>query len=440
MAIFAPKFATAMLNNTRPNNGIMRFSMRIMSLLLGFGLAGSVLASSGGGENPDPGEFIIHHIADAHDIHLWGEGPSAVHIPLPVISYSPEYGWSMFSSAHLLHHGEDHVDLSDHGMEGAHAAHGSHGGGGQYHCHTTDLTYTLDGNGALHAHNSAGDHVKAYDLSISKSVLGMFIVIFMMMLIFPRVGSAYKKRKGQAPKGLQNALEPLILFIRDEVAIPSIGAKKADRYLPFLLTTFFLPKGLQNALEPLILFIRDEVAIPSIGAKKADRYLPFLLTTFFFIFLCNLLGLVPFIGAFNVTGTVGVTLILATFVFIITTVSGNRHYWGHIFWPPGVPLPIKLILVPVEVVGILLKPAVLMIRLTANIGAGHIIILALTFLVFIISDYGANTAAGIGTGIFSVAFMIFMYFIELLVAFLQAYVFTLLAALYFGDATQEAHH
>lgn len=402
-AIFAPKFATAMLNTTRPYNGIMRFSMRILSLLLGFGLTGSVLASSGGGENPDPGEFIIHHIADAHDIHLWGEGPSALHIPLPVISYAPGFGWDVFSSAALLHHGEDHVDMSDHGLDGGHAAHDhaaedGHGDGG-YHSHSTGLTYSLDGNGTLRAADETGRTVEGvYDLSISKSVLGMFLVIFLMLLIFPRIGSSYKKRKGQAPKGLQNALEPLILFIRDEVAVPSIGEKKADRYLPFLLTTFF------------------------------------------FIFLCNLLGLVPFIGAFNVTGTVGVTLTLATFVFIITTVSGNRHYWGHIFWPPGVPLPIKLILVPVEVVGILLKPAVLMIRLTANIGAGHIIILALTFLVFIISDYGANTAAGIGTGIFSVAFMIFMYFIELLVAFLQAYVFTLLAALYFGDATQEAHH
>lgn len=386
-----------MLNNTRPNKGIMRVSMRILSLLLGFGLTGSALASSGGGENPDPGEFIIHHIADAHDIHLWGDGPSAVHIPLPVIGYAPSRGWSLFSSSHLLHHGEDHVDMSDHGTGAAHSGHDDDASG-RYHCHSTDLTYSLDANGALHAQDGSGNSVQAYDLSISKSVLGMFIVIFIMLLLFPRVGSAYKKRKGEAPRGLQNALEPLILFIRDEVAIPSIGAKKAERYLPFLLTTFF------------------------------------------FIFLCNLLGLVPFIGAFNVTGTVGVTLVLATFVFIITTVSGNRHYWGHIIWPPGVPLPIKLILVPVEVVGILLKPAVLMIRLTANIGAGHIIILALTFLVFIISDYGANTAAGIGTGIFSVAFMIFMYFIELLVAFLQAYVFTLLAALYFGDATQEAHH
>ena len=383
----------------------MQYLKGAVALLLGFGLMGNAFASSAEDGKPNPGDFIIHHIADAHDIHLWGDGPSALHIPLPVISYAPGFGWDVFSSSALLHHGEDHVDMSDHGMDGTHADHDhasgdAHGhGGGGYHSHATGLTYTLDGNGMLHAADDTGHAVEnVYDLSISKSVLGMFLVIFMMLLIFPRIGSSYKKRKGQAPKGLQNALEPLILFIRDEVAVPSIGEKKADRYLPFLLTTFF------------------------------------------FIFLCNLLGLVPFIGAFNVTGTVGVTLTLATFVFIITTVSGNRHYWGHILWPPGVPLPIKLILVPVEVVGILLKPAVLMIRLTANIGAGHIIILALTFLIFIISDYGANTAAGIGTGIFSVAFMIFMYFIELLVAFLQAYVFTLLAALYFGDATQEAHH
>ena len=393
------------MNFTLSHSGKQRLTKGFSALFLALGLFGTALASSTEGGKPNPGEFIIHHIADAHDIHLWGEGASALHIPLPILAYAPGKGLDMFSSAHLLHHGEDHVDASDHGMEGGHAAHEGHEhaahadhGDGTYHSDKTHLTYHLDGNGVLHAVNHDGQEADFYDLSISKSVFGMFVVILLMLLIFPRVGASYKKRKGQAPKGLQNALEPLILFIRDEVAVPSIGEKKAGRYLPFLLTVFF------------------------------------------FIFFCNLLGLIPFIGGFNVTGTVGVTLTLATFVFIITTVSGNKHYWGHILWPPGVPLPIKFILVPVEVVGILLKPTVLMIRLTANIGAGHIIILALTFLVFIISDYGANVAAGVGTGIFSVLFMIFMYFIELLVAFLQAYVFTLLAALYFGDATQEAHH
>ena len=395
-----------MMHFTLSQTGKQRLTKGFSALLLALGLFGTAQASGTEGGKPNPGEFIIHHIADAHDIHLWGDGPTALHIPLPIIAYVPGHGVDVFSSAHLMHHGEDHVDESDHGMgDPAHTGHEGHEheadhghGDGTYHSGSTHLTYHLDGNGVLHAEDHDGAAAQIYDLSISKSVFGMFLVIFLMLLVFPRVGSAYKKRKGQAPKGLQNALEPLILFIRDEVAVPSIGEKKAGRYLPFLLTVFF------------------------------------------FIFFCNLLGLIPFIGGFNVTGTVGVTLTLATFVFIITTVSGNKHYWGHILWPPGVPLPIKFILVPVEVVGILLKPTVLMIRLTANIGAGHIIILALTFLVFIISDYGQHVAAGVGTGIFSVAFMIFMYFIELLVAFLQAYVFTLLAALYFGDATQEAHH
>jgi F-type H+-transporting ATPase subunit a len=130
--------------------------------------------------------------------------------------------------------------------------------------------------------------------------------------------------------------------------------------------------------------------------------------------------------------------VLATFVFILTTINGNAHYWGHIVWPPGVPLAIKFILVPIEILSVFIKPAVLMIRLTANINAGHIIILAFTSLIFIFGEKGAG--AGYGVGVFSTAFMIFMYFIELLVAFLQAYVFTLLAALYFGDATQEHHH
>jgi F-type H+-transporting ATPase subunit a len=186
------------------------------------------------------------------------------------------------------------------------------------------------------------------------------------------------------------------------------------------------------------LFIRDEVAIPSLGKKKADKFLPFLLTVFFFIWMCNILGLVPFLGGFNITGTLGVTLVLAAFVFVLTSINGNKHYWGHILWPPGIPLPIKFILVPIELVGVVLKPIVLMIRLTANISAGHIVILAFVSLVLMFGE--VSTGLGYGVGVGAVAFMVFMFFLELLVAFLQAYVFTLLAALYFGDATHEAHH
>jgi F-type H+-transporting ATPase subunit a len=152
----------------------------------------------------------------------------------------------------------------------------------------------------------------------------------------------------------------------------------------------------------------------------------------------NLLGLIPFLGGFNITGTLGVTAVLATVVFVVTSINGNGHYWGHIFWPPGVPGFVKVILIPIEILGIFIKPFVLMVRLTANITAGHIIILSFVSLIFI---FGQNSAgAGYGIGVGSLAFMIFMNFIELLVAFLQAYVFTLLAALYFGSATEEVHH
>jgi F-type H+-transporting ATPase subunit a len=238
-------------------------------------------------------------------------------------------------------------------------------------------------------------HEGPMDFSITKSVFGMMLVIVILLVLFRVIAKRYKGGSNQAPTGIQNAIEPFILFIRDEVAIPSLGHKKAERYLPFLLTTFF------------------------------------------FIWMCNMLGLIPFIGGFNVTGTLSITLVLATVVFLITSFSGNGHYWGHIFWPPGVPFAIKLILVPIELMSIFIKPAVLMIRLTANITAGHIIILAFVGLALLFGEKSA--VAGYSVGVGSVLFMIFMFFIELLVAFLQAYVFTLLAALYFGDATQEHH-
>ena len=188
----------------------------------------------------------------------------------------------------------------------------------------------------------------------------------------------------------------------------------------------------------MVIFIRDEVVIPSIGHKHASRFMPFCLTTFFFIWIANILGMIPFIGGFNIMGTLGVTIVLATIVFIMTTINGKPYYWTHILWPHGVPLPIKFILVPIEIIGIFMKPLVLMIRLTANMTAGHIIFLALTSLVFIFGQ--SSAVAGYGVGVGSLAFMIFMYFIELLVAFLQAYVFTLLAASYFGSALEEPHH
>lgn len=327
------------------------------------------------------GTFIIHHIADAHDIHLFGD----IHIPLPVILYIEGQGVKVFMSSAFDGHGHgnktcelDGIAYTLHAEDGA-AAGGTPVVSGQ-------ITAAADGSALM-----------VYDFSITKSVFGMLLILAAMVWMLLSIAGYYKKNPGQAPKGMANALEPLIIFVRDEIAKPSIG-------------------------------------------DKADKFMPFLLTVFFFIFFCNLLGLVPFLGGFNITGTIGVTVVLASLVFFLTNLNGNKHYWGHIFWPPGVPLPVKFILVPIEVFSIIMKPAVLMIRLTANISAGHIIILAFTSLIFIFGDGGQAIGAGSGMGIFSTAFMIFMYFLELLVAFLQAFVFTLLAAIYFGDATHVPEH
>lgn len=356
----------------------------------------------------------MHHIADQHQIHVIGQ----IHIPLPVIVYNHGH-LDIFSSSQFWNGYDSHGELqfkpytasSGATYENHHEtiviSSGEHAAADHTaHTEHTMATDTMHQDTA-HMHMAAQpmhaaeptvavEHAKPLDFSITKSVFGMLLIMVILCIVFFSVAKAYAKRKGQAPKGLQNLVEPLILFIRDEVAVPSLGKKKAGRYLPFLLTVFF------------------------------------------FIWMCNMLGLIPFLGGFNITGTLSITLVLATIVFLMTTFSGNAHYWGHIFWPPGVPLPIKIILVPIEIMSIFIKPAVLMIRLTANITAGHIIILAFVSLILL---FGQNSAvAGYSVGIGSVLFMIFMFFIELLVAFLQAYVFTLLAALYFGDATQEHHH
>lgn len=335
------------------------------------------------------GEMIMHHISDAHEIHFFtlNEGTDHEHhysLYLPIILKTKD-GWDFFSSSHFYHHAKQ--------IPGSHETYMEHKGYVLFH----EQIYYASLNGGLtldeHGHPT---NEKPLDMSITKSVAGLFLAGILVMIMFLSVASSYKKRRGMAPKGLQSFMEPLILFIRDEVAVPSIGAKKADKFMPFLLSSFF------------------------------------------FIWMANMLGLIPFLGGFNVMGTLGVTLVLATVVFILTTLNGNRNYWVHILWPHGVPLPIKFILVPIEILGIFIKPAVLMIRLTANITAGHIIILSFVSLIFIFGQQSAGAGYGVGVG--SLLFMIFMNVIELLVAFLQAYVFTLLAAIYFGSAVEEAHH
>jgi F-type H+-transporting ATPase subunit a len=385
-----------------------RFSIYFLTLTLG--LSAQALASDGHEDHGDtavheeafnPSNFIIHHIADAHDIHLWGEGHSAVHIPLPIVVYSKEHGLDVFMSSAFEGHGE--VRTAKRGEATYELSHGHISlvsEGSHFHDHADHGGHTDHADHAGHADHA--DHAYhgpvVYDLSITKSIFGMLLMLGLLVVLFGRMARSYRTRSGQAPTGLTNALEPLVLFLRDEIAVPNIGAKKADKFLPFLLSVFF------------------------------------------FIFFANLLGLIPFLGGFNVTGTLGITMVLAALVFLITTLNGNKHYWGHLFWPPGVPLFVMPIIIPIEIVGMFLKPIVLMIRLTANISAGHIIILSFVSLILIFGKGGEALAAGYGIGVFSTAFMIFMYCLELLVAFLQAFVFTLLAAIYFGEATHEAHH
>jgi len=335
-------------------------------------------------------KMIMHHVSDAHEIHFVGDDKdgSSIAIYLPVILKTND-GWDVFSSSNFYHNLVSHKD--DHGE--AHDYYAYNG----YILFHENIYYANEHGGITLEHGHAVNE-KPFDLSITKNVAGVFFAIFLLFLFLRATVKGYKKNEGHAPKGLQAILEPLILFIRDDVVLPS--------------------------------FNNDKV--------RAEKFMPFLLSTFFFIWIANMIGLIPFLGGFNVTGTISITLVLAAIVFILTMINGNKGYWMHIVWPPGVPAFVKPILVPIELASIFIKPTVLMVRLTANIMAGHIIILAFVSLILI---FGAQSAAvGYGVGVGSTIFMVFMYFIELLVAFLQAYVFTLLTSIYLGDATQTAKH
>ncbi len=319
--------------------------------------------------NPVP--VIMHHIADAHDWHFWGEGEKSVTLPLPVILW--DNGLKVFMSS-KFHHNE-HVAEVD----------------GNYYFNYHEKIYKTDANGTINLdehHHLANE--KAVDFSITKNVASMFLSVILLILIFGAVASNYKK-KGQEG---------------------------------------YVPRGLAGFMEPIIIFIRDEVAVPNIGEKKYARYMPYLLTLFFFIWINNLLGLLP--GAANLTGNIAFTFVLALVALIVINVSGNKGYWGHMLWMPGVPVPVKILLAPIELIGIVTKPFALMIRLFANITAGHIIILSLISLIFIF-----QTPAMAGG---SIPLALFIYCLELLVAALQAFVFTMLVALFIGMAVADHDH
>lgn len=326
------------------------------------------------GKSFNAGEFVIEHVSDAFEWHILTVGHTHISIPLPIILYSKNSGWAVFMSG-KFHHGTE-----------------------------TYRNFRIEGEGENKGKivelNEHGEVIGLpIDLSITKAVVGIFVSVIIILLVFLNVGKAAKAGAGKAPKGLQNAMEPLILFIRDEVAVPAIGKTKSEKFLPFLLTTFF------------------------------------------FILINNLTGLIPIFpfGA-NVTGNIAVTLVLAVSTFVVTTLSGNKHYWKEVYnpdvpWWMKFPFPLMPI---VELSGIFTKPFVLMVRLFANMMAGHMIVTVFVSLIFIFAHLN-GAVTGWAVSPLAVAFSIFILLLDVLVSFIQAYVFTLLSALYFGMATSEHH-
>ncbi len=320
----------------------------------------------------NPTELINHHVSDSHEFHIADWNGHAISMPLPVILWT-ENGLVTFMSSEFHHDETGEVIVEKNGQKFA---------------RVHDEIYYADGglnfDEAHHVTNS-----RPLNFSITKNVFTLMITALLMLLIFIPVANSYKKNQ-KAPKGIAGFMEPLIVFVRDDIARPNIGEKKYKKYMPYLLTVFFL------------------------------------------IWIGNLFGLIPFFPfQGTLTNDILFTGVLATFTFLLTIFSGNKAYWGHIFATPGVPKWLLPIMIPVEVLGMFTKPFALMIRLFANITAGHIIILSLMSLIFIFQTAFVSPI--------SIGFSLFMYGLELLVAALQAYVFTLLSALFIGQAVEDHH-
>ena len=302
--------------------------------------------------------FVMHHISDAHEWHLATFGDTHITLPLPVILFSKDQGLSVFPSSRFFD---------------------------EHHCRIPYQGYQLDEYDKIVALDAAHTF---YDLSITKNVAAILISMLILLAILLKASHRY-------------------------------------RCHPYLV-----PRGLWALLELIVVFIRDEIAVPNIGKQKYERFMPYLLTVFCFIALNNLLGLLP--GAANVTGNISVTAVLALFTFVLTIVNGSRHYWQHIFSTPGVPKWLAPIMIPVELIGLLTKPISLAFRLFANITAGHIILMSIISLIFIFETTWV--------GLVSVPLGTFMFLLKLIVALLQAYIFTLLSAIYFGTAVGSNKH
>ncbi len=317
-------------------------------------------------------EVIFGHILDNHEFHFteYHDSEGKIHhvsIPLPIILYSKERGFAAFMSSKFEH------------------------GHANYNGYKIDEEKII----AVKEDGTVEESIKVWDFSLTRNVVQMMIALTILCWLMYSIGNSYKKGAGvtSAPKGKQNLLEPVITFVRDEVAKPNLG-------------------------------------------HKYEKYLPYLLTTFFFILINNIFGLIP--GTANVTGNIAFTVVLGLISFVVILFSTNKHFWGHIFNPPGVPGFVKPILVLVEFLGVFIKPFALIIRLFANMVAGHIIIICLISLIFIFGQM--NTIAGWGTTPVAIGFTVFIYLIEVLVAFLQAFIFTNLTAVFIGAAFEGEHH
>ena len=317
--------------------------------------------------------FIAHHVLDSHDFTFFSDEVKGKHygFSLPVILW--DNGLHVFSSS-KFEHGE--------------AAAESNGNFYKINHHDGKI-YKLDSAEGEITEGQDGfpTNVRPMDFSITKTVFSILIASLLIFLLFSSLAKSYAKNKGIA-------------------------------------------SGVGRVFEPVILFIRDDIAIPNIGEKHYKKYMSYLLTIFFFVLFLNIFGLMPF--GINVTGNLTITFALAIMTFLITNLTANKNYWGHIFWMPGVPKVMRIVLAPIELLGVVIKPFSLMIRLYANIFAGHIVLLSIIGLMFIFKSWlGSSLSFGLSFA---------LSILEILVAFLQAYIFTLLSALYFGSAVEEHHH
>jgi F-type H+-transporting ATPase subunit a len=375
-------------------------------IVLFFSILGTVYASGAeshtGQESKsvDVAALMIHHVSDTHDWHILdipqGDGnylPVAVH--LPWILYDNREGLKFFSSTEALEASGKYKVFHEHAVAISDAVPVI-----DISVEEAKLNPAYVVISGAHGHSAEQVFKKAedasiIDLSITKTVLHIIIVGIALILVFTSIASAYRRRPGQVPKGLQSLLEPIIVFVKEDIAIPNLHGKH-------------------------------------------NRYLPYLLTLFFFIWFSNIFGLTPLNS--NIAGNISVTVALAVLTFLITTFSASKSYWGHVFWFPGVPLPIKFLMMPVEIVGMFTKPFALTVRLFANIAAGHLMVLALIGLIFILGKGGTSLSGGLSMAPLTLAFGIFIFMLEVLVAAVQAYVFTLLTAVFIGQAMEDHGH